>query len=246
MQKVVQIKTKGMQRDLSASAFNSEYAYENKNMRIMPTNESTLLSLINEKGNLLATIKGLTNGIEGIPIGQIVVNDILVLFTCDSNPKVSTVNEDDLEAQPTVDTYNDKIYKIWFKDGVLTGKELYSGNLNFSYQHPIEALSFYENEELIKVYWTDGINQPRMINIAADIIVVESYNNNSFDFVKKIEFNEEVTIKKNEVSNGTFAPGVIQYAFTYYNIYGQESNIFYTSSIYNISPKNRASSPENS
>lgn len=244
MQKVVQIKTKGMQRDLSASAFNSEYAYENKNMRIMPTNESTLLSLINEKGNLLATIKGLTNGIEGIPIGQIVVNDILVLFTCDSNPKVSTVNEDDLEAQPTVDTYNDKIYKIWFKDGVLTGKELYSGNLNFSYQHPIEALSFYENEELIKVYWTDGINQPRMINIAADITVVESYNNNSFDFVKKIEFNEEVTIKKNEVSNGIFASGVIQYAFTYFNKYGQESNIFYVSPLYYLSYSNRSGSPE--
>lgn len=51
MQKSISFKIKGMQRDLSASAFNSEYAYENKNIRIMPTNESTLLSIINEKGN---------------------------------------------------------------------------------------------------------------------------------------------------------------------------------------------------
>ena len=47
MQKQITLKTKGMQRDLSVSTFNSEYAYENKNVRVMPTDESTLLSLIN-------------------------------------------------------------------------------------------------------------------------------------------------------------------------------------------------------
>lgn len=50
MQKQISFKTKGMQRGLSASAFNSEYSYENKNIRVMPTDESTLLSLVNEKG----------------------------------------------------------------------------------------------------------------------------------------------------------------------------------------------------
>ena len=33
MQKVANFKIKGMQRDLSASAFNPEYAFENKNIR---------------------------------------------------------------------------------------------------------------------------------------------------------------------------------------------------------------------
>ena len=51
MIKLATFKTKGMQRDLSASAFNSDYSYENKNVRVMPTDESTLLSLINEIGN---------------------------------------------------------------------------------------------------------------------------------------------------------------------------------------------------
>lgn len=46
MLKSISFKVKGMQRDLSASAFNPEYAYENKNIRIMPTDESTLLSII--------------------------------------------------------------------------------------------------------------------------------------------------------------------------------------------------------
>ena len=50
MQKQVIFKTKGMQRDLSASAFNSEFSYENMNIRIYSTDENTTLSLVNEKG----------------------------------------------------------------------------------------------------------------------------------------------------------------------------------------------------
>lgn len=41
---------KGMQRDLSVSKFSFEYAYENKNIRIMSTDDNTLLSIVNEKG----------------------------------------------------------------------------------------------------------------------------------------------------------------------------------------------------
>lgn len=36
-----------------------------------------------------------------------------------------------------------------------------------------------------------------------------------------------------------FTPGTIQYAFTYYNKYGQESNIFYTTPLNYISFKER-------
>ena len=39
-------------------------------------------------------------------------------------------------------------------------------------------------------------------------------------------------------------PGVIQYAFTYFNKYAQESNIFYTSPLYYVSYNNRGASPE--
>ena len=70
MQKQIHFKVKGMQRDLSASAFNPEYAYENKNIRIMPTDESTLLSIINERGNKPSSITGIGDNLVGTPIGQ--------------------------------------------------------------------------------------------------------------------------------------------------------------------------------
>ena len=288
MQKVVQFKTKGMQRDLSASAFNSEYSYENKNVRIMPTDESTLLSLINEKGNKKSGIAGVGDHIKGIPIGQALVNNELIIFAAgdddyrlaDITPNISetpdifpcdvlitnlTAGEDtanditpdlssigditivDCPYKLNIDVdsmLDDRIYKLWFNNGVLTGKRLFRGDLGFNYKHPIETISFYENADIRKVYWTDGLNQPRVINIAAASDVVSKWNTDSFNFVRTLSLNEEITIERNIVANGSFAPGVIQYAFTYFNKYGQESNIFYTSPLYYISYNNRGASPE--
>lgn len=231
MHKQVAFKTKGMQRDLSVSAFNSEYSYENKNIRIMSTDENTLFSLVNEKGTKKADIKGIEgNAIEGTPIGQAAINDSLILFTYEDK----TISE----------TNKDRIYKLWFEDGILNGKELFSGNLNFDYKHPIETISFYENNDIQKVYWIDGLNQARVINIAAASNVASKWTNDSFNFVRKLKLQEDITITRNIVANGSFAPGVIQYAFTYFDKYGQESNIFYTSPLYYISYNNRGASPE--
>lgn len=288
MQKVIQFKTKGMQRDLSASAFNPEYSYENKNVRVMPTDESTLLSLINEKGNKKSNIAGVGDHIKGIPIGQALVNNELIIFAAgDDDYRLADITPDIFEAPDIFpcdilitdltageDTANDitpdlnsigditfidcpyklnidvdsmlddRIYKLWFNNGALTGKRLFRGDLGFSYKHPIETISFYENTDIRKVYWTDGLNQPRVINIAAASDVVSKWNTDSFNFVRTLNLNEEVTIERNIVANGSFAPGVIQYAFTYFNKYGQESNIFYTSPLYYVSYNNRGASPE--
>lgn len=255
MQKQVIFKIKGMQRDLSASAFNSEYAYENKNVRVMPTDESTLLSLINERGNKKSSIAGVGDYIKGTPIGQALVNNELVVFTAGDKSllnvnNISTQEEEIsniISTESTIDLdldFEDRIYKLWFNNGVLTGKILFSGDLGFDYKHPIETISFYENADIRKVYWTDGLNQPRVINIAAASDVVSKWGTDSFNFVRTLSLNEEITIKRNIVDNGSFAPGVIQYAFTYFNKYGQESNIFYTSPLYYISYNNRGASPK--
>ena len=255
MQKQIQFKVKGMQRDLSASAFNPEYAYENKNIRIMPTDESTLLSIVNEKGNKLANINGVGSSLKGVPIGQALIDDELIIFTAGDNslrvvgditPTIDTV--DDITSEEfTIDidsNIEDRIYKLWFNGTALTGKRMFRGQLDFDYKHPIETISFYENQEIKKIYWTDGINQPRVINVAAASDVISKWNDDSFNFTRKLKLQETITIDRNIVANGTFSPGVIQYAFTYFNKYGQESNIFYTSPLYYVSYDNRGASPE--
>lgn len=255
MQKQIQFKVKGMQRDLSASAFNPEYAYENKNIRIMPTDESTLLSIINERGNKPSSITGIGDSLVGTPIGQSLINNELVVFTAGDKSllnvnnisaegeEISDITGEELTVDLDLD-FDDRIYKLWFNGGKLNGKRLFRGQLGFDSHYPIEAISFYENSDIRKIYWTDKLNQPRVINIAAADNVISKWNSNSFDFVRKLKLQEEVTIERNIVANGTFAPGVIQYAFTYFNKYGQESNIFYTSPLYYVSYNNRGASPE--
>lgn len=236
-------KVKGMNQDLSVSAFNPEFAFENRNLRLSTNENNTLMSWVNEKGTQQLEISIEENGsyvyaINGWPIGTAILNDYLILFTTDNNG-----------SEP--ENYSeDSIYKLWLvNDGTvggtlnkIVGKLLYRGHLGFSTYHPLETLVSYEAEHIQKVYWTDGVNQPRMINIQNPMNV--DYDDTSFDFVNTLKLEETVKVRKILGGNGRFAPGVIQYAFTYYYKYGQESNIFYTTPLYYLSHNDRGASPE--
>ena len=117
MQKGISFKTKGMQRDLAASAFNSEFAYENKNIRIITNEDNTLYSLVNEKGTKLVNINGI-DSIKGVVIGEATIDDELILFTTDT---ISFINDK-----------RDRIYKIKLNGDNLDGQVLFEGNLNFN------------------------------------------------------------------------------------------------------------------
>lgn len=217
---------KGMTRDLTVSKFNPEFAYECKNIRITARDNSTLLTVTNERGNSelsILTSNGNPLQVLGTLIGYNVLNNYVTLFTTGDK---------------------DRIYRLENKQTYYEGKLLYEGNLNFNVNNPIENISVYENDNIQKVYWIDGLNQSRVINIVADSTVSGSWNDSSFDFVQDLELKETVTVVRDDLASGSFSSGVIQYAFTYYNKYGQESNIFYTSPIQYISFASRGASPE--
>ena len=232
--KLMTWKTKGMNKDLSVSAFNPEFSFENMNLRLQTNENNTLMSWVNERGT------------AGIEIVYDKPNDHQYWDGVEGHPcKVTAI-----EGTPIGTA--DNIYTFQYANAAKTqmrGIELYSGNLGFDTEHPIETLVSYEAENVQKVYWTDGKNQPRLINIAKwpykDAELEQKiYNDTSFDFVPTLQLQEEVAVKKLFESTGIFAPGVIQYAFTYYNKNGQETNIFYTTPLYYISYIGRGASPE--
>jgi hypothetical protein len=60
----------GMQRDVSPSKFSPKHSYENFNIRLTAREDSTLLSITNEKGTKQHTITGLTGStISGTYLG---------------------------------------------------------------------------------------------------------------------------------------------------------------------------------
>ena len=213
----------GMQRDVSVSKHPAQFLYDGLNVRLTARESDTLLSISNEKGTF-----DVETSIQGTYLGHCMLNQYLVVFSHSET--------------------KDYIYRIDLSKEYPAKVVLYGnaeGHSSLGFSAHIDAIASYESKTIQKVYWTDGINQPRIINIAPEYDgEIESYNSTSFDFIPTLKLEEEVVVQKLLGTPGEFAPGVIQYAFTYYNKYGQESNIFYTTPLYYISYPDRGGSPE--
>lgn len=215
----------GMRRDNHQIKQDSKFLWDAHNIRLTNRDDNTLLSITNEKGTShpLCTL-------DGQYVGHCVLDKYLVIFT-------ATIDNKDTSTSNWIYRINKNntgyIQKVLYQDS--------TGALNLSPNNPIEAIGLYEQESIQKVYWVDGKNQPRVINIVEED---KEYNGTSFDFVRTLRLKEDVTVTK-EYGNGSFPSGVIQYAFSYFNKYGQESNLFYITPLYYISPSNRGESPEN-
>ena len=86
----------------------------------------------------------------------------------------------------------------------------------------LDVEGFYENENNIKLYWADGDNELRFINIA---------DPNSLNLDKKfLSTTPQVALNQPEIVNfaigGTsHTSGTIQYAYNLYNLYGSQTRI---------------------
>ena len=159
-----------------------------------------------------------------------------IICNIDTDPGIE-IEDEDRDYQ-----IKDRIYLVENTEGTLVNvTKLFEGNLNFSFDYPIEAVSYYEGVNIQKVYWTDGLNPTRVINIARTI---DPTDQTQFDFVPTLKLEETVQINKSDTASKGRAPGVIQYIFTYVNKFLQESNPFFISSLYYTSFSDRAGSPE--
>lgn len=224
---------KGMNTNMSFKFQSNEYATYMKNIRLTEDNNG-VLSLQFEKGN-----KILNTGISGCVIGTCVLNKYLVLFT----QKTKAHRRPD----GSIVSYNiDSIYRLEIVDNELITAQLFEGSLNFDTKYPIETLGVYENENIQKVYFIDGKNQARVINILEDYTAkyedIIEYKATAFDFVPELQLNESISIKK-IIGTGEFPQGTIQYVFSYYNKNGRQSNLFTQSDLQYLA-YNKGVSPE--
>lgn len=206
----------GMSRANHPSAQNAQSLWDAHNIRITTRDGSEMMAIANEK----STKRMLTFGKHEKYVGHAVCGEYLVVFVHNQDPA----------------NIYDIIYRIRFDS--MNKEILYKGtNLGFDTDMPIQTIYSYETDLIQKVYWVDGKHQPRVINITKPELLGHHYDNTigysgcyseaPFDFVQELKLKEEVEVTRNDYDNGIFSPGVIQYAFTYYFKYGQESNIFY-------------------
>lgn len=205
---------RGMARDYAISKVNGQdvsFAWENRNIRISTTKDDDTLVITNEKGT-----NGWLHSIMGGYIGHCIIKNYLVIFTT-NHIYLLTMNP---------------VYQN------ITQKVLFTSNTKLSYS-PIETFGYYESDKVIKVYWIDGINPNRFINI-----MDEKYNNaggdwDQFNFQGQINKIPQVTIEKDYNLSGSFNSGTIQYFITYYNKFGNETCLCYNSDIQYLSVPDR-------
>lgn len=109
---------------------------------------------------------------------------------------------------------------------VLTLK--YMRNMGFSTSKPIQAIYNYENTSIEKVYWVDGFQQIRSINLRQSII-----NGDITELidlpVKSIESVGDFNMSQPEIvsisNSGTHTAGMIQYAYNLYMLNGSQTQI---------------------
>ena len=146
---------KGMTQDPSPSKANPQYAVDAQNIRITARENTSLLSVVNEKGNTKVTIKDVSGNQLALPydyVGSAVLNKYLVVFFHIPNTTKDAIFRLEKKKDSTNKEYFEAVILFW-------------DNLGLSASKPIETLAVYENESIQKVYWTDGVNQPRVINI---------------------------------------------------------------------------------
>lgn len=217
----------GIRRDSHPIKQNKSFLWDAHNIRLTTRDNDTMMSVTNEKSTKeLIVFKS-----DEKYIGHITIGNYLVLLISAS---VDIIYRIDLET-------NAKVI-------------LYKGDLNFNPSNPAQIIADYESELIQKIYWVDGINSPRVMNIAKPELnkayydsekgYSDIYNDTPFGFVQDLNLNESVSIEKSQSSVGIFPAGVIQYALTYLHKYGQESNIFYVSEPLYLSYSTRGGSPE--
>ena len=224
----------GMQQDLSVSKHPVQFIYEGLNVRLTARDGSSLLSITNEKSTKSTVIQ-----VEGVCIGHILLNNYLIVFSTTSGDRNDSGRTEGTDYITRIDL------SMNLEEQLSEAKTvLYEGsaenNLSFCTLNPIDTVAYYENDTIQKVYWTDGYNQPRMINIVAEH---DDYVSSSFDFIPELQLQEDVEVVKVTNASGSFPAGVLQYAFTYYIKNGQESNIFHTTPLLYVSPDGRGGEP---
>ena len=213
----------GMDKDTDKSILAKNKYIDALNYRLITTDGSTTGSLENIKGTKFllnaAPVVG-TNVVDGFIIGSVQLREDIILFVT-TNTGTAPVTGDGIS----------RIYKVTINltTETQTGLVLLyddslnvdASDLNFSTEHPIKAIAKYETPNIQKVYWTDGYNNIRYINVVNNQTVDGEVYSVPGDYmsVDKFEFLPKFVVSKPVLENivgGKVNTGVVAYAYQLY------------------------------
>ena len=244
MNKQVKYTYSGINQDITKSKHPHTHYFEGQHIKLLSTDGQSTGSITNEKGtSLVITIPSIS---INTTTNRITYNGKILSYT--NNNEVdqqvaagilpSTSNSQIIIGSTTTrtgivlfTTDNLGMDCIWSVEDIIDNNYeltlLYVRNLGFSPTNPIQALFNYENENIQKVYWVDGNEQIRSINIRHNSIQdnepLIDVPSTSIDFVGKVTFSQPVI---NEIINGgNHTSGMIQYAYNLYRLNSSQTKL---------------------
>ncbi|MBE3114388.1 MAG: hypothetical protein IMZ59_02595, partial [Actinobacteria bacterium] len=212
-----------MDKDTDKSILPKNKYLDALNYRLITTDGGTTGSLENIKGTKfllnVAPVVG-TNVVDGFIIGSVQLREDIILFVT-TNTGATPVTGDGISRiyKLTIDlTTEAQTGLVLLYDDSLN---VDASDLNFSTEHPIKAIAKYETPNIQKVYWTDGYNNIRYINVAnSQTIDGEVYSvPGDYMSVDKFEFLPKFTAKKPTLVNivgGKVYTGMVAYSYQLY------------------------------
>ena len=234
---------KGMNQDVTKSKHPFDVYYDARNIRIKSTTDQSTASVSNDKGTLFIkeipniTVNTSDNNItydnKTLPFVNNVDNEILFSTLPSSSSTQQIIgNITTNNSVILFSTDNAGFDCIWELKEVFTNNFeldlLYCRDLKFSTNNPIQALYNYENDKIQKIYWVDGVNQLRFLNIRhsisnGDIENLIDLNSNSLNIVGNYELSQPVLFDLG--GGGNHTSGMIQYSYNLYKLNGSQTTI---------------------
>lgn len=214
--------TNGMQKDLENPSTSPTQAFNLLNLKVQNLEEQTKNALVNEKGTIKLNKLNLPNTIEN--------SRIIGVIRCGSNTNVIFTVLDNYNAIIRIDQETN--------NSPITARVLAEGNFNFG--NFIEGEFCYENSELQKIYWIDGKNVLRYLNIKNENTITDPFY---LSMSPTFKFDHRITVERIP-GGGQFHSGVIQYAFSYLIKNGPETAIVDYTPLYHISELERGGKPD--
>ena len=216
----------GMDRDSSKNKYQPDSYYKLRNMRVTSFEELSNGTIQTLKGNTLH-IEYPQGYLNHVIIGWKVIRKYLIVWSTETN--------DDIGGKGT----------IWYTDLSISDTwhlVFESDDMLLTAKHPIfdEAIGFYEDETIVKVYWTDNFNMVRFIDIF--------HPPDAIDFSSGINIVSNVSLSAPKVINigsGNLYVGRVQYAIQYYNIGGIETTLSSCTPLINLTQSNERLSGTN-
>jgi len=210
-----QISTKtfkgGMNKDIDLSMIREDQYTHAENYKLLSNDTDNSLVLENAEGNSLwLDLSGTSLDDTYYLVGSCYIQPYLVLFYTDNTTDKTPTAGNSAIVRLTIDKDEVQETEVIYEDSSALGY------LTLSDTYPIKAVGYYEAEDNVKVYWTDGYNPVRAMNIMDTSLSI--YTAGMLDLVPDFPLDATVNPRPQfeALTDGNLDSCSVQYSYQYY------------------------------